>query len=82
MKACKFIRGGEPFRGKQGLDYFAGISAETAGSEAICMHLLAMPLGAAAKAHYVEERPKRFRDHQQREMSAVAVGKIPHLSGR
>jgi uncharacterized RmlC-like cupin family protein len=54
MKICKIIRGGEQFRGKQGLDYFAGISAETAGSEGICMHLLTMPPGATAKAHYHE----------------------------
>ncbi len=54
MKACKFIRGGKQFRGKQGLDYFAGISAETVGAKGICMHLLAMPPGATAKAHYHE----------------------------
>ncbi|MFI0849675.1 cupin domain-containing protein [Mesorhizobium sp. IMUNJ 23232] len=52
MKACKIIRSGEQFRGKQGLDYFAGISAETAGSEGICLHLLTMPPGAKATAHY------------------------------
>ena len=40
---CKVVRGGGQYKGKQGLDYFAGISAESAGSEAICMHLLVMP---------------------------------------
>ena len=54
MKACKIIRGGEQFRGTQGLNYFAGVSAESAGSEGICMHLLEMPPGAVAKAHYHE----------------------------
>jgi uncharacterized RmlC-like cupin family protein len=52
MKDCKLIRGGEAFHGKQDLDYFAGISAETASSEAICMHMVVMPPGAKAKAHY------------------------------
>lgn len=52
MKDCRIVRGGAAFRGKQGLDYFAGISAETAGSEHLCMHLLVMPPGAAAKPHY------------------------------
>jgi uncharacterized RmlC-like cupin family protein len=52
MKQCKVIRGGAAFHGKQGLDYFAGISAETAGTDAICMHLLVMPPGAEAKPHY------------------------------
>jgi uncharacterized RmlC-like cupin family protein len=53
MEQCKIVRGGgEHFHGKQGLDYFSGISAETAGSKAICMHLLVMPPGAEAKPHY------------------------------
>ena len=55
MKSCKLIRGGEEFHGRQGLDYFAGISAESAGSEALCMHLLTMPPGASARPHYHEK---------------------------
>jgi uncharacterized RmlC-like cupin family protein len=51
---CRLIRGGEGFRGKQGLDYFAGISAESVGARAICMHLLEMPPGASARPHYHE----------------------------
>lgn len=54
MAECKVIRGGGSYRGKQGLDYFAGISAESAGARAICMHLLEMPPGAEAKPHYHE----------------------------
>ncbi|MBL8792106.1 MAG: cupin domain-containing protein [Rhizobiales bacterium] len=54
MKDCKLVRSGEAFHGKQGLDYFSGISAETAGSTGICMHMLAMPPGARARAHYHE----------------------------
>jgi uncharacterized RmlC-like cupin family protein len=51
---CRLIRGGAGFHGKQGLDYFSGVSAETAGAEGICMHLLEMPPGASAKPHYHE----------------------------
>lgn len=54
MKQCKVIRGSEGFHGKQGLDYFAGVSAELSGSEGICMHMLVIPPGAKAKAHYHE----------------------------
>ncbi|MFZ4509274.1 MAG: cupin domain-containing protein [Fimbriimonas sp.] len=54
MKECRVVRGGPAFQGKQGLDYFAGISAESVGSEAICMHMLVMPPGAAAKPHFHE----------------------------
>lgn len=54
MKSCRIVRHQEAFHGKQGLDYFSGISAESAGSEALCMHMLVMPPGAQAKAHYHE----------------------------
>jgi len=54
MAECKIVRGGEAFHGKQGLDYFSGISSETVGSKAICMHLLEMPPGATAKPHFHE----------------------------
>jgi uncharacterized RmlC-like cupin family protein len=54
VSECRLIRSGEGFRGKQGLDYFAGISAESSGSKAICMHLLEMPPGATAQPHYHE----------------------------
>lgn len=52
--ACKVIRGGEGFHGKQGLDYFAGVSAESAGARGICMHMAVIPPGAEAKPHYHE----------------------------
>lgn len=56
MKSCKIVRHGrgEGFHGKQGLEYFSGISAESAGSRALCMHLLVMPPGAEAKPHFHE----------------------------
>jgi uncharacterized RmlC-like cupin family protein len=55
MKNCKIIRrSGEAYRGKQGLDYFSGISAESAGAEGLCLHVLEMPAGAEAKAHLHE----------------------------
>jgi uncharacterized RmlC-like cupin family protein len=54
MAECVVIRGGKPFTGRQGLDYFEGISAESAGSTGICMHLLEMPPGAEARPHLHE----------------------------
>lgn len=54
MPECKVIRGGGTYHGKQGLDYFAGISAESAGAKAICMHLLEMLPGTEARPHYHE----------------------------
>ena len=46
------IRGGAGFHGKQGLDYFSGVSAESAGAQRICMHFLEIPPGVSARPHY------------------------------
>jgi uncharacterized RmlC-like cupin family protein len=48
---CKLIHAGESYRGKQGFDYFAGVSAQSAGAKALCMHLLTIPPGGRARAH-------------------------------
>lgn len=54
MKDCVVIRGGKPFSGLQGLSYFEGVSAESAGAEGICMHRLELPPGAEALPHLHE----------------------------
>jgi uncharacterized RmlC-like cupin family protein len=48
---CQVIRPDESYQGVQGLDYFVGVSAESVGAQALCMHLLKLPPGARAKAH-------------------------------
>src|SRR5262245_28497671 len=48
---CRVIRTEESYRGQQGLNYFAGISAETVGARHLCMHLVKLPPGIRAKAH-------------------------------
>jgi uncharacterized RmlC-like cupin family protein len=52
---CVLLRPESTFEGKQGLSYFTGISAETAGASGICMHKLTLPPGARAKAHKHEQ---------------------------
>ncbi len=51
---CKIIRPGDTYDGKQGFSYFEGVSAESVGAQAICMHLLTIPPGGRAKAHLHE----------------------------
>ncbi len=46
------IRPGHTYIGKQGFTYGAGASADTAGTERICMNVLPIPPGAKAKVHY------------------------------
>jgi uncharacterized RmlC-like cupin family protein len=54
MADCKLIRTQSTFEGKQGFSYFEGISAESVGSQAVCMHLLEIPPGARAHVHLHE----------------------------
>src|SRR3954466_12254575 len=51
---CVVITPESAHRGKQALDYFEGISAETAGSRALCMHLVTIPPRGRAKPHLHE----------------------------
>ena len=55
MSECTIIRPGGSFTGRQGLEYAAGVSAETAGARAICMHRLTLPPGGRARAHLHED---------------------------
>lgn len=49
--ACKLVREGESFIGKQALAYTVGISAESVGAKGIHMQIVRIPPGARAKAH-------------------------------
>ena len=51
MPECRKIRPTSLFAGKQGFTYNEGVSAESSGAQAICMHLLTIPPGGRAKAH-------------------------------
>ncbi|RAP77519.1 cupin domain-containing protein [Paenibacillus montanisoli] len=51
---CVKIKASGSYSGKQGFDYKEAISAQTAGSSALCMHLLTIPPGGRAKAHLHE----------------------------
>lgn len=51
---CKMIRPANTYDGKQGFSYFEGLSAQSVGSQGLCMHLLTIPPGGRAKAHLHE----------------------------
>jgi uncharacterized RmlC-like cupin family protein len=51
---CRIIRPGSGYEGKQGLSYGTGVSAETAGSRALCLHTLVIPPGGRGQAHLHE----------------------------
>ncbi|MBV9851058.1 MAG: cupin domain-containing protein [Armatimonadetes bacterium] len=51
---CRVVPAGETYAGKQGLNYFTGISAQSAGAHSLCLHLLTIPPGGRAHAHLHE----------------------------
>ena len=52
--SCRVLKAGGTYEGKQGFRYTAGVSAETVGSEGICLMLLTIQPGDRAKAHLHE----------------------------
>ncbi len=51
---CTIIRTQRTYVGRQALEYSEGVSAESAGSQALCLHRLSLPPGARARAHLHE----------------------------
>jgi uncharacterized RmlC-like cupin family protein len=51
LPACRLLRAGEEFTGKQGLQYAVGVSAESAGARGIHMQLVTIAPGGRAHAH-------------------------------
>ena len=51
---CVVIPRSEMYHGKQDLDYFAGISAQSAGAVGLCMHLVTIPPRGRARPHLHE----------------------------
>lgn len=54
QSACTVISPDETYRGKQALEYFRGVSAESAGSKSLCMHLVTIPPRGRATPHLHE----------------------------
>ena len=53
--SCKVVSGRGMYRGKQNFDIFEGISAQSAGSKGLCLHLITIPPGGRAKPHLHEQ---------------------------
>jgi uncharacterized RmlC-like cupin family protein len=49
---CHVVRNSDTYEGKQGLTYFTGICRENVGAQGVCLHLLTVPPGGRAHAHY------------------------------
>jgi uncharacterized RmlC-like cupin family protein len=49
--SCKVISGRDGYRGKQNLEIFEGVSAQSAGAQGLCLHRITIPPGGRAKPH-------------------------------
>jgi uncharacterized RmlC-like cupin family protein len=54
MDKCVVISAAAKHRGKQNLEYFEGVSAQTANSKALCMHVVTIPPLGRARPHLHE----------------------------
>jgi uncharacterized RmlC-like cupin family protein len=51
---CRIVSGDDTYEGKQGLAYFAGVSAQNTGARHLCLHVLVLPPGGRAVPHLHE----------------------------
>ena len=51
---CRIVSGDDTYEGKQGLAYFAGVSAQNTGARHLCLHVLVIPPGGRAVPHLHE----------------------------
>jgi uncharacterized RmlC-like cupin family protein len=61
--AVKFgcvVRAGDQYRGKQGLDYTPGVSAETVSAQALWLGSVTLPPGGRTRAHIHEQHESAF----------------------
>ena len=52
--SCVRISKGQTYQGKQSLQVFEGVSAQSAGAKGLCLHVVTIPPGGRAKPHLHE----------------------------
>jgi uncharacterized RmlC-like cupin family protein len=73
------VRGGELYRGKQGLDYTPGVSAETVGSRALWLGSVTLPpAGGRTKAHIHEQHESAFCMISGKEVEVYTGEQLEH----
>lgn len=73
------VRGGELYRGKQGLDYTPGVSAETVGSRALWLGSVTLPpAGGRTKAHIHEQHESAFHMISSEEVEVYTGEQLEH----
>ena len=73
------VRGGKLYRGKQGLDYSPGVSAQTVGSRALWLGSVTLPpAGGRTKAHIHEQHESAFHMISGEEVDVYTGEQLEH----
>jgi uncharacterized RmlC-like cupin family protein len=73
------VRGGELYRGKQGLDYTPGVSAQTVGSRALWLGSVTLPpAGGRTKAHIHKQHESAFHMISGEEVEVYTGEQLEH----
>ena len=73
------VHAGELYRGKQGLDYAPGVSAETVGSHALWLGSVTLPPGGGrTKAHIHEDHESAFYMISGEEVEVYTGERLEH----
>ena len=51
VRSCVLVHSAQAVEGQTGVTYAAGISASSAGAQALCLQLASLPPGARSRAH-------------------------------
>jgi uncharacterized RmlC-like cupin family protein len=86
---CQLVKASTTFSGKQGLNYFHGVSAESVGARGLCMHLMRIPPGARANAHLheghesvvyvISGRARMLHGHQLEQVMECEAGDLLYI---
>jgi uncharacterized RmlC-like cupin family protein len=58
--SVRVVPAGDRYRGKQGVDYAPGVSAESVGAKALWLGSVTLPPGGRTKAHIHEQHESAF----------------------
>ena len=72
------VHGSAPYRGKQGLDYTPGISAETVGSHALWLGSVVLPPGGRTKSHVHEHHESALYMISGEEVEVFTGDRLEH----
>jgi uncharacterized RmlC-like cupin family protein len=82
MSDCRVIRAADPKTGETGLDYFAGVVADTVGSEQLALQIVRIPPGVRSAAHSHGEHESAAYVLEGEVVTWFGDGLLKHVTAR